>query len=114
MCGNSSAGLGERRKARAKKYNTETFRNGQRNRERDALRNLGRSSRESERSLLKGSQVGSFVDLVTSTGSGKRHREKAGTKSVAIKLYGKRKQHVLEGKSYQRAFQAIRQLFATC
>jgi len=29
---------------------------------------------------------------------GKRRREKAGTKSVAIKLYGKRKQQVLEGK----------------
>jgi len=30
---------------------------------------------------------------------GKKRREKAGTKSVAIKLYGKRKQHVLDGKS---------------
>lgn len=29
---------------------------------------------------------------------GKKRREKAGTKSVAIKLYGKRKQQVLEGK----------------
>jgi len=29
---------------------------------------------------------------------GRRHREKAGTKNVAIKLYGKRKQQVLEGK----------------
>jgi len=29
---------------------------------------------------------------------GKRHREKAGTKSAAIKLYGKRKQQALEGK----------------
>ena len=28
---------------------------------------------------------------------GKRHREKAGTKSVALKLYGKRKQQDLEG-----------------
>ena len=30
---------------------------------------------------------------------GKRRREQAGTKSVAIKLYDKRKQQVLEGKS---------------
>ena len=29
---------------------------------------------------------------------GDGHREKTGTKSVAIKLYGKRKQHALEGK----------------
>jgi site-specific recombinase XerD len=29
---------------------------------------------------------------------GKKHREKAGTKSAAIKLYGKRKQQALEGK----------------
>jgi hypothetical protein len=29
---------------------------------------------------------------------GKRHREKAGTKSLAIKLYRKRKQEALEGK----------------
>jgi len=29
---------------------------------------------------------------------GRRHREKAGTKSAAIKLYGKRKQQALEGK----------------
>jgi hypothetical protein len=29
---------------------------------------------------------------------GKKRREKAGTKNVAIKLYGKRKQQVLEGK----------------
>ena len=29
---------------------------------------------------------------------GKKRREKPGTKSVAIKLYGKRKQQVLEGK----------------
>lgn len=35
---------------------------------------------------------------------GKRHREKAGTKSVAIKLYGKRKQHVLEGKKLPELF----------
>src|SRR6266478_3065212 len=35
---------------------------------------------------------------------GKRHREKAGTKSVAIKLYRKRKQHVLEGKKLPENF----------
>src|SRR6266851_4788784 len=35
---------------------------------------------------------------------GKRHREKAGTKSVAIKLYGKRKQQVLEGKKLPEKF----------
>jgi integrase len=35
---------------------------------------------------------------------GKRHREKAGTKSAAIKLYGKRKQHVLEGKKLPESF----------
>ena len=35
---------------------------------------------------------------------GKRHREKAGTKSVAVKLYGKRKQHVLEGKKLPESF----------
>ncbi len=35
---------------------------------------------------------------------GKRHREKAGTKSVAIKLYGKRKQQVLEGKKLPESF----------
>jgi integrase len=35
---------------------------------------------------------------------GKRHREKAGTKSVAIKLYRKRKQHVLEGKKLPESF----------
>jgi len=35
---------------------------------------------------------------------GKRHREKAGTKSVAIKLYGKRKQQVLEGKKLPENF----------
>jgi hypothetical protein len=29
---------------------------------------------------------------------GRKRREKAGTKSAAIKLYGKRKQQVLEGK----------------
>jgi integrase len=35
---------------------------------------------------------------------GKRHREKAGTKSVAIKLYGKRKRQVLEGKKLPESF----------
>src|SRR5712692_738389 len=35
---------------------------------------------------------------------GKRHREKAGTKSVAIKLYGKRKQQALEGKKLPENF----------
>ena len=35
---------------------------------------------------------------------GKRHREKAGTKSVAIKLYGKRKQEVLERKKLPESF----------
>ena len=35
---------------------------------------------------------------------GKRHREKAGTKNVAIKLYGKRKQQVLEGKKLPESF----------
>jgi len=35
---------------------------------------------------------------------GKRHREKAGTKSIAVKLYGKRKQQVLEGKKLPEAF----------
>ena len=35
---------------------------------------------------------------------GKKRREKAGTKSVAIKLYGKRKQQVLEGKKLPEIF----------
>ena len=35
---------------------------------------------------------------------GKRRREKAGSKSVAIKLYGKRKQQVLEGKKLPQLF----------
>jgi len=35
---------------------------------------------------------------------GKRHREKAGSKSVAIKLYGKRKQQALEGKKLPELF----------
>ena len=35
---------------------------------------------------------------------GKKRREKAGTKSVAIKLYGKRKQQVLEGKKLPENF----------
>jgi len=35
---------------------------------------------------------------------GKRRRERAGTKSVAIKLYGKRKQQVLEGKKLLELF----------
>ncbi|MGH9760452.1 MAG: tyrosine-type recombinase/integrase, partial [Blastocatellia bacterium] len=35
---------------------------------------------------------------------GKKRREKAGTKSVAIKLYGKRKQQVLEGKKLPETF----------
>ena len=35
---------------------------------------------------------------------GKRRREKAGSKSIAIKLYGKRKQQVLEGKNSQNYF----------
>src|SRR5580704_8115783 len=35
---------------------------------------------------------------------GKKRREKAGTKSVAIKLYGKRKQQVLEGKKLPELF----------
>jgi hypothetical protein len=35
---------------------------------------------------------------------GKRHREKAGPKSMAIKLYGKRKQQVLEGKKLPESF----------
>jgi hypothetical protein len=35
---------------------------------------------------------------------GKKRREKAGTKSVAIKLYRKRKQQVLEGKKLPEAF----------
>jgi integrase len=35
---------------------------------------------------------------------GKKRREKAGSKSVAIKLYGKRKQQVLEGKKLPEAF----------
>jgi hypothetical protein len=34
----------------------------------------------------------------------KKRREKAGSKSVAIKLYGKRKQQVLEGKKLPEAF----------
>ena len=35
---------------------------------------------------------------------GKRRREKAGTKSVAFKLYVKRKQQVLEGKKLPELF----------
>jgi hypothetical protein len=35
---------------------------------------------------------------------GKKRREKAGTKSVATKLYGKRKQQVLEGKKLPEMF----------
>ena len=35
---------------------------------------------------------------------GKRHREKAGSKSVALKLYRKRKQQVLEGKKLPESF----------
>lgn len=35
---------------------------------------------------------------------GKRRREKAGSKSIAIKLYGKRKQQVLEGKKLPELF----------
>jgi hypothetical protein len=35
---------------------------------------------------------------------GKRHREKAGRKSVATKLYGKRKQQALEGKKLPELF----------
>ncbi len=35
---------------------------------------------------------------------GKKRREKAGSKSVAIKLYGKRKQQVLEGKKLPEKF----------
>jgi hypothetical protein len=35
---------------------------------------------------------------------GKKRREKAGTKSVATKLYGKRKQQVLEGKKLPAMF----------
>lgn len=35
---------------------------------------------------------------------GKKRREKAGTKSIAIKLYGKRKQQVLEGKKLPETF----------
>jgi integrase len=35
---------------------------------------------------------------------GKKRREKAGTKSVAVKLYGKRKQQVLEGKKLPEIF----------
>src|SRR5467141_327264 len=35
---------------------------------------------------------------------GKKRREKAGTKSVAIKLYGKRKQQILEGKKLPETF----------
>jgi integrase len=35
---------------------------------------------------------------------GKKRREKAGSKSVAIKLYGKRKQQVLEGKKLPEIF----------
>jgi len=35
---------------------------------------------------------------------GKKRREKAGSKSVAIKLYGKRKQQVLEGKKLPELF----------
>ena len=35
---------------------------------------------------------------------GKKRREKAGTKSVAIKLYGMRKQQVLEGKKLPELF----------
>jgi len=35
---------------------------------------------------------------------GKKRREKAGTRSVAIKLYGKRKQQVLEGKKLPEMF----------
>jgi integrase len=35
---------------------------------------------------------------------GKKRREKAGTKSVALKLYGKRKQQVLEGKKLPEIF----------
>jgi hypothetical protein len=38
---------------------------------------------------------------------GKKRREKAGTKSVATKLYGKRKQQVLEGKKLPEMFRKL-------
>src|SRR6266404_3867436 len=37
---------------------------------------------------------------------GKKHREKAGTKSAAILLYRKRKQHALEGKKLPEKFRS--------
>jgi hypothetical protein len=42
--------------------------------------------------------------IVYSDQFGKRHREKAGSKSVAIKLYRKRKQQALEGKKLPELF----------
>jgi len=45
---------------------------------------------------------------------GKRHREKAGTKSAAIKLYGKRKQQALEGKKLPSYSGDHRLISASC
>ncbi len=45
---------------------------------------------------------------------GKKRREKAGTKSVAIKPYGKRKQQVLEGKSCRKIFASHSSRSANC
>jgi hypothetical protein len=45
---------------------------------------------------------------------GKKRREKAGSKSVAIKLYGKRKQQVLEGKKLPELFRMPRSTSVNC
>src|SRR6266436_10048879 len=65
MCWNSSAGLGGRAERRAQRNTIQRhLESGRRNPERDALRNLGRSSDESERSLRKGARFWSLVDLL--------------------------------------------------
>jgi len=96
-------------KARAKKYDTKTFRKWAKESERAGLQSTeGGPMREREESKRRGvfeKIPGSGVWWIRYFDQfGKKRREKAGSKSVAIKLYGKRKQQVLEGKKLPELF----------
>jgi hypothetical protein len=101
----------EARAERLARRNTihKRFGNGRKSRERVGLRSTRRRASEgagrvkTARSIREDTGFGCLVDPVFRPVRQKR-REKVGSKSVAIKLYGKRKQQVLEGKKLPELF----------
>jgi len=82
--------------------------NGPRNRERDALRNLGRSSTVSQRGVFERDPGLGVWWICYFDRFGKRHREKVGTKSVSMENVSRR---YLRARSCQRAFASHRSTF---